>query len=199
MEEELESERQARQKAEKQRADLTRELEEVADRAEEGTGMTGAQVEMMKKREVEMVKLRRDLEESNLQHETMVQSLRKKNADSVAELGEQVDQLNKVKAKLEKDKSQMKVQLDDLQNTVDTVVKAKSSAEKQAKTLEAQVAELSARFDEAQRNLNEFGSGRNRLTGKLTVLIKATKCSRSQQTFRHVSEKSIRLLRKSST
>ena len=109
MEEELESERQARQKVEKQRAELARELEEMADRAEEGTGMTSAQIEMNKKREAEMAKLRRDLEESNIQHETIVQSLRKKNADSISELGDQVDQLNKVKAKLDKEKSQMKV------------------------------------------------------------------------------------------
>ncbi|OWA54357.1 Myosin heavy chain, muscle [Hypsibius exemplaris] len=166
MEEELEGERQARQKVEKQRADLARELEEMADRAEEGTGMTGAQIEMNKKREAEMAKLRRDLEESNIQHETIVQSLRKKNADSVSELGDQVDQLNKVKAKLDKEKSQMKVELDDLQSTVDNAIKGKASSEKQAKALEAQVADLSARLDEATRNLNEFGSGKNRLSGE---------------------------------
>ncbi|OWA50174.1 Myosin heavy chain, muscle [Hypsibius exemplaris] len=166
LEEELEGERQQRQKVEKQRAELARELEEMADRAEEGTGMTGAQIEMNKKREAEMAKLRRDLEESNIQHETVVQSLRKKNADSISELGDQVDQLNKVKTKLDKEKSQMKVELSDLQSIVDNAIKGKASSEKQAKVLEAQVADLSARLDEATRNLNEFGSGKNRLVGE---------------------------------
>ena len=46
-----------------------------------------------------MAKLRRDLEESNLQHEQAMSALRKKHNDSVAELSEQVDQLNKAKAR----------------------------------------------------------------------------------------------------
>lgn len=167
MEEELEGERQARQKIEKQRADLARELDELSERVDEQGGSSAAQTEMNKKREAEMAKLRRDLEESNIQHETIVQSLRKKHADAVAELGDQVDQLNKVKAKLDKEKSQMKVELDDLQSTVDSAVKGRASSDKQAKALEAQVADLSARLDEATRNLNEFGGSKNRLSGKM--------------------------------
>lgn len=46
-----------------------------------------------------MSKLRRDLEEANLQHEQSMSALRKKHNDSVAELSEQVDQLNKAKSR----------------------------------------------------------------------------------------------------
>ncbi len=69
LEEELEAERAARAKVEKQRADLSRELEEISERLEEAGGATAAQIEMNKKREAELHKLRRDLEESTLQHE----------------------------------------------------------------------------------------------------------------------------------
>ncbi|CAL8237436.1 unnamed protein product, partial [Boreogadus saida] len=72
---------------EKQRADLSRELEEISERLEEAGGATSAQIEMNKKREAEFQKLRRDLEESTLQHEATAAALRKKQADSVAELG----------------------------------------------------------------------------------------------------------------
>ena len=99
LEEELESERQARGKAEKQRADLAQELDELSDRLEEASGATTAQIELNKKREAEMSKLRRDLEESNIQHEATLSNLRRKHTEAVAEMGEQIDQLNKLKTK----------------------------------------------------------------------------------------------------
>ncbi|XP_064546742.1 myosin heavy chain, muscle isoform X46 [Drosophila montana] len=99
LEEEVEAERQARAKAEKQRADLARELEELGERLEEAGGATSAQIELNKKREAELSKLRRDLEEANIQHESTLANLRKKHNDAVAEMAEQVDQLNKLKAK----------------------------------------------------------------------------------------------------
>ena len=46
-----------------------------------------------------MSKLRRDLEESNIQHESVLANLRKKHNDAVAEMSEQIDTLNKMKAK----------------------------------------------------------------------------------------------------
>lgn len=85
--------------AEKQRSDLARELEELGERLEEAGGATSAQIELNKKREAELAKLRRDLEEANIQHESTLANLRKKHNDAVAEMGEQIDQLNKLKAK----------------------------------------------------------------------------------------------------
>ena len=63
MEEELEAERQARAKAERQRSDLAREMESLGERLNEASGATAAQVELNKKRESEVTKLRKDLEE----------------------------------------------------------------------------------------------------------------------------------------
>ena len=54
---------------------------------------------MNKKREAELAKLRRDLEEANQTHENQLAALRKKHNDSVAEMGENLDTLQKAKAK----------------------------------------------------------------------------------------------------
>jgi chromosome segregation ATPase len=99
MEEELEAERQARGKAERQRSDLARELESLGERLNEAGGATHAQIELNKKRDVELAKLRKDLEECNIQHEAILKSLKKKHQDALVEMAEQVDQLNKMKAK----------------------------------------------------------------------------------------------------
>merc|ERR1719430_1882123 len=107
MEEELEAERQARAKAERQRSDLAREMESLGDRLNKASGATAAQVELNKKRETEVAKLRKDLEECHIQHESPLVSLKKKQSDSIAEMSEQMDQLNKMKAKVVKDCGQI--------------------------------------------------------------------------------------------
>merc|ERR1712212_903061 len=99
LEEELEAERQARAKAERQRSDLARELEELGDRLDEAGGATNAQLELNKKRDAEVQKFRKDLEEAHIQQETILMNLKKKHQDAIQEMTEQIDQLSKMKAK----------------------------------------------------------------------------------------------------
>ncbi|KAJ8406976.1 hypothetical protein AAFF_G00292520 [Aldrovandia affinis] len=163
LEEELEAERAARAKVEKQRADLARELEEISERLEEAGGATSAQIEMNKKREAEFLKLRRDLEEATLQHEATAATLRKKQADSVAELGEQIDNLQRVKQKLEKEKSELRLELGDVVSNMEHIVKSKGNLEKMCRTLEDQMSEYRAKFEEGQRSINDFTMHRAKL------------------------------------
>ncbi|KAG7244615.1 hypothetical protein INR49_029634, partial [Caranx melampygus] len=190
LEEEIEAERAARAKVEKQRSDLSRELEEISERLEEAGGATAAQIEMNKKREAEFQKLRRDLEESTLQHEATAAALRKKQADSVAELGEQIDNLQRVKQKLEKEKSEYKMEIDDLSSNMESLAKSKVgplhfytgsqnitvnkftlthalfyqvNLEKLCRTLEDQLSELKSKNDENVRQLNDFSAQKARL------------------------------------
>ncbi|XP_058872957.1 myosin-7-like [Acipenser ruthenus] len=163
LEEELEAERAARAKVEKQRADLSRELEELSERLEEAGGATSAQIEMNKKREAEFLKLRRDLEEATLQHEATSSTLRKKHADSVAELGEQIDNLQRVKQKLEKEKSEFKLELDDVVSNMEHVAKAKANLEKMCRTLEDQMNEYRTKAEEGQRTINDFTTQKAKL------------------------------------
>ena len=99
MEEELEAERQATSKAEHQRSDLSRTYENLSDRLVEASGATAAQVELNKKREAEVVKMRKDIEECKIQCESLTTSLKKKQADSATEMTEQIEQLQKMKTK----------------------------------------------------------------------------------------------------
>uniref|UniRef100_A0A8D3CGK7 Myosin-7-like n=1 Tax=Scophthalmus maximus TaxID=52904 RepID=A0A8D3CGK7_SCOMX len=156
LEEELEAERAARARVEKQRADLARELEEISERLEEAGGATSAQIEMNKKRDAEFQKLRRDLEEATLQHESTAATLRKKQADSVADLGEQLDNLQRVKQKLEKEKSELRLELDDVVSNMEHIVKAKNNLEKMCRSLEDNMNEYKTKAEEGQRTINDF-------------------------------------------
>ncbi|XP_014857945.1 PREDICTED: myosin-4-like isoform X3 [Poecilia mexicana] len=162
LEEETEAERSARAKVEKQRSDLSRELEETAERLEEAAG--AAQLEASKKREAEFTKLRRDLEECSLQHEATAAALRKKHADSVAEMGDQLDNVQRVRQKLEKEKSELRLEVDDLSSNMDTLAKAKVNLEKMCHSLEDQLNEAKSKEEENLRLINDLSSQRARLT-----------------------------------
>lgn len=99
LDQELEFERQSRAKAEKSKTSLAKDLSELGDRLEEAGGATAAQIELNKKREAELAKLRRDLEETNIQHESALSLLRRKHNDAISDLSEQIDYLNKMKAR----------------------------------------------------------------------------------------------------
>merc|ERR1711936_171780 len=104
LDEELVIERQSRAKAEKNRTVLSHDIEDLAGRLEEAGSNTSTQIELNKKREAELAKLKGDLDESNIAHEGTLAVLRQKHNNSMAELGEQIDGLNKMKTKAEKDK-----------------------------------------------------------------------------------------------
>ncbi|NXW02001.1 MYH6 protein, partial [Fregetta grallaria] len=163
LEEELEAERAARAKVEKQRKKKKRELEELSERLEEAGGATAAQLEMNKKREAEFLKLRRDLEEATLHYEATAATLRKKHADSVAEMGEQLDNLQRVKQKKKKKKSELKMEVDDLSSNMEQMVKGKANAEKLCRTYEDHLNETKTKLEEMTRLMNDLTTQKTKL------------------------------------
>ena len=163
LEEELEAERQARAKAERQRSDLARELESLGERLAEAGGATHAQVELNKKREAEVNKLRKDLEEANIQQESTLTSLKKKHQDAVAEMAEQIDQLSKMKEKIEKDKKGLMNETQDVRAATDDMGRSKSSTEKANKILIASLNEVNKKVEEANLTLGDFENAKKKL------------------------------------
>merc|ERR1712115_481456 len=105
LDEELFIERQNRAKAEKNRTVLSRDIQDLGARLEEAGSNTTTQVELNKRREAELLKLKGELEEINIAHEGTLAAIRMKHNNIMAEMGEQLDDLNKNKAKSEKDKA----------------------------------------------------------------------------------------------
>merc|ERR1719244_1877466 len=182
MEEELEAERQSRAKAERQRADLSREYDELTDRLDESCVATAAQIELNKKRETEILKMRKDLEETNISHESTIMSLRKKHQDAITEMSEQCDQLNKIKVKMEKDKLAVRMQLDDTRAATDHVGHERAVADKNLKALQAQLQSLMKKIEESTVVLAEYDAGNKRLMSENSNLY-----SRLEELLNNVS------------
>merc|ERR1711963_723610 len=172
-EEELEAERQARTKAEKQRGGLARELDDLSERVEEAGGATNAQVDLNKKREAEINKLRRDLEEANIQHDGILVALKKKHCDATSEMSEQVDQLNKMKQKIQKEQHAKKLQIDEIMAAIDVIANEKASLEKQNSLLGQQLSEANRRCEEANLMLSDYDRARKKTVVENVELLRS--------------------------
>lgn len=163
-------------------------------------------MELNKKREAELQRLRRELEESSLHSDALAASLRKRHSDAMAELSEQCEALQRVRAKLEKEKQNLRMDVDELAASLESVQKAKvrepgrmkftstrvcdadqkmsrsvcvvlqASSESQIKKLEEQLSEANRRGDDLQRALTELSVAKNRLTGTVHPKLAQTSC-----------------------
>merc|ERR1712240_330908 len=127
LDEELHIERQNRAKAEKNRTSLSRDIADLGGRLEEAGSNTSTQIELNKKREAELLKLKGELEEANIAHEGTLAALRQKHNNTMAELGEQIDSLNKMKGKAEKDKAGMERDLQEARAGLDEAMRGRAN------------------------------------------------------------------------
>merc|ERR1711962_1556862 len=163
LDEELAIERQNRAKAEKNRSLLSRDFEDLVQKLEDAGNNTATQIELNKKREAELAKLKAELEESNIAHEGTLAALRQKHNNNMAELGEQIDGLNKMKAKAEKDKAGMERDLQEARAGLDESMRERANHERNGKLTQGLIVEANQKLDELARALNEADSSRKKL------------------------------------
>merc|ERR1719205_519025 len=162
MEEELEAERQARAKAERQRSDLAREIDQLGERLDEASGATTAQVELNKKREAEVAKLRKDVEEANIQQESVLANLKRKQGDASAEMTEQID----------KDKVLIMNEIADARAATDEVMRAQASADMSNKKMLEGLNAINKKVDNANLTLGDFASNKNKISCENSDLLR---------------------------
>merc|ERR1711971_1292252 len=171
-EEELEAERQARSKAERQRSDLAREIEQLGDRYDQASGATVAQVELNKKRECEIVKLRKDVEEANIASESVLSNLKRKQGDSVLEMQEQIDALAKMKAKIDQDKQTIMAEIADARAATEEVVRSQASTDKSNKALVETLNAINKKLDAANLTIRDFAMMKNKIANENGELLR---------------------------
>merc|ERR1719175_568626 len=142
---------------------LKKDIEDISSRLEEAGSNTATQVELNKKREGELGRLKAELEELNIAQEGTLAALRMKHNNTMSDLGEQIDSLNASKVKSEKDKSGLELDLRDARLDLEDAVKGKAELDKQGKLPQAAIVDSNTRCDEMARALNEAESTKKRL------------------------------------
>ena len=172
LDEELVIERGNRAKAEKNRTVLSRDIQDLGSRLEEAGSNTSTQIELNKKREAELLKLKGDLDEANIAHEGTLAGLRQKHNGMMAEMGEQIDAINKSKAKCEKDKAAVERDLSEARNALENAMRDRADMEKNVKLTQQLITENNSKLDDLARGLNEADSSKKKLVVESQDLIR---------------------------
>merc|ERR1711936_630830 len=159
-------------KAERQRSDLSREIDQLGERLDEASGATTAQVELNKKREAEVNKLRKDVEEANIQQESILSNLKRKQGDATAEMTEQIDALGKMKSKIEKDKVLIMNEIADARAATDEVMRAQASSDMSNKKMLETLNAINKKVDDANLTLGDFASNKNKISCENSDLLR---------------------------
>ena len=109
---------------------------------------------------------------TNVQHESTLVSLKKKHADSIAEMNEQCEQLNKMKAKVTKDVSHILNEINECKAATDEVNRSKASADKTHRTLSTNLADLAKKCDTAALHLSDFDREKRRQASENAELLR---------------------------
>ena len=86
---------------------MARDLTDLQGRLEDSGLNTTTQIELNKKKTAQLAEMKQELEEANIAFEGTLAALRSKHNSNISDLGEQIDNLNKMKSKSEKDKANM--------------------------------------------------------------------------------------------
>ncbi|XP_037523042.1 myosin heavy chain, non-muscle isoform X1 [Rhipicephalus sanguineus] len=151
LQEDLDSEKVARAKSEKLKRDLNEELEALKNELLDSLDTTAAQRELQKQREQEVVGLKRSLEEEAQSHEVQVAEIRQKHAQALEELNDNLDNLKKAKATLEKQKANLEAENVDMANEIKAISTARQESDRRRKGLEFQLQELSVKLADLER------------------------------------------------
>merc|ERR1711935_430773 len=147
-------------------------IDQLGERLDEAGGATTAQVELNKKREAEVGKLRKDVEEHNIQQESIMANLKRKQGDAIAEMGEQVDALGKMKAKIEKDKVCIINEIADARAATDEVMRAQASSDKSNKGMLDALNAINKKVDNANLTLGDYANSKNKISCENSDLLR---------------------------
>ena len=119
LDDDLAVERQSRAKAEKIRQILFTDVADLGEKLEDSGNNTVTQIEINRRREEELARLRSELEESNMIHESTLATLRIKHNQNMCHLRDKIDELFKAKAKVDRDKAHSEHELQQFKASLD--------------------------------------------------------------------------------
>merc|ERR1712004_587959 len=139
LEEDLESEQGLRRRVEREKHELQGQIIVISERLTEAEGGAESQLDINRKREAEMAKLRKLLEEVHTDSEQQIHILRKKHQEAMMELQEQITEMSRSKEKVVKEKGVMKTEISELYAQIEILQSEKVSIKKVVEKLEITV------------------------------------------------------------
>merc|ERR1719210_2423364 len=161
LQEDLESEMGLRRRIEHEKQQL--QIISLSERLTEAESGSESQLEINRKREAEMSKLRKLLEDVHNESEQQIHTLRTKHQTSMMELQEQIERMSRDKEKVVKEKGVMKTEISELYAQIEILQSEKVSIKKVVEKLEITVNEYNVKIEGLNRNVADMSSAKQRL------------------------------------
>merc|ERR1719414_2569074 len=95
-----------------------------------------AQAEQIKRKESEITRLKRQIDELQKEQVQVIADLRKKHQETLDDFGEQLEQMQKAKTKVDREKTKTQQEMDELTTELDIAVKGRNQYEHDVKQLQ---------------------------------------------------------------
>ena len=165
LEEDLGAEQHLRKKIEREKHDLQLQIVNLSERLTESEGSSETQLDINRKRETEIAKLRKLLEDVHMESEQSIHDLRKKHQISMMDLQEQMQSVSISKEKIIKEKSILQSEIAELIAKIEILSQEKTTIRKIVERLEIQVHEYNVKIEELNKVVVDVTTQRNGLQG----------------------------------
>jgi len=163
LQEDLDSEMQMRRRVEHEKQSLQMQIISLSERLTEAESGSESQLDINRKREAEMAKLRKLLEDVHTESEHQIHQLRTKHQTSMMELQEHIERISREKEKVVKEKSTMKTEISELYAQIEILQSEKISIKKVVEKLEITVNEYHIKIEDLNRTVVDLNSNKQRL------------------------------------
>merc|ERR1712213_171018 len=161
--EDLEAEQGLRKRIEREKQQLQVQIIALSERLTEAEGGAENQLDINRKREAEMAKLRKLLEDVHMESEQSIHLLKKKHQEAMMELQEQIESMSKTKEKVVKEKSKMSTEISELLAHIEVLNQEKITMKKSCEKLEITINEYNVKIQDMNKSIIEMTSQKQRL------------------------------------
>merc|ERR1719357_578384 len=163
LQDDLESEMTLRRRVEHEKQQLQMQIISLSERLTEAESGSESQLDINRKREAEMAKLRKLLEEVHTESEQQIHTLRTKHQTSMMELQEQIERMSRDKEKVVKEKGVMKTEISELYAQIEILQSEKVSIKKVVEKLEITVNEYNVKIESLNKSSQDLNAQKLKL------------------------------------
>jgi len=137
------------------------EIIEIKERMEIAEASSLAQAEQIKRKESEIVRLKRQIDEVQKEQAQVIGDMRKKHQETLDDFGDQLEQMQKAKTKVDREKTKVQQEMDELTTELDIAVKGRNQYELDVRQLQSVVSQLKLQLEQQQTDFNNERKNRN--------------------------------------
>merc|ERR1719474_1641217 len=158
LQEDLDSEMSMRRRIEHEKQNLQMQIISLSERLTEAESGSESQLDINRKREAEMAKLRKLLEEVHTESEQQIHTLRTKHQTAMMELQEQIERMSR-----DKEKGVMKTEISELYAQIEILQSEKVSIKKVVEKLEITVNEYNVKIESLNKSSQDLNAQKLKL------------------------------------